>query len=69
MIKHRTKKLIFFFLFSIKHCLDTNECLSNPCSVDADCQNTFGSFTCTCKNGFNGTGIDCEGSLNYFMVF
>ena len=54
-------------LFSIKHCLDTNECLSNPCSVDADCQNTFGS--CTCKDGFNGTGIVCEGSLNYFMVF
>ena len=43
---------------------DVNECLSNPCSVNADCQNTDGSFTCTCKDGFDGTGFVCNGSLN-----
>ena len=40
---------------------DTNECLSNPCSVNANCQNIDGSFTCTCKDGFNGSGIVCNG--------
>ena len=47
----------------IKPCLDTNECLSNPCSTYAVCENNIGSFTCTCLNGFDGTGFVCNGSL------
>ena len=45
----------------IKTYLGTNKCSLNPCSVDANCQNTPGSFTCSCKDGFNGSGIICEG--------
>ena len=43
---------------------DINECLSNPCSVNAECQNTDGNFTCTCKDGFNGTGFICNGNFS-----
>ena len=43
---------------------DVNECLSNPCSVNGNCQNTDGSFTCTCKDGYFGTGVICEGYSN-----
>ena len=64
----RVISLLDWFL-KLKTYVDTNECLSNPCSVNANCKNTFGSFTCTCKDGFNGTGIICEGSLNCFIVF
>ena len=59
-----TFKYIYLKTIITNFYADVNECLSNPCSVDADCQNTDGSFTCTCKDGFNGTGIICDGNLN-----
>ena len=46
---------------------DINECLSNPCSVNGNCQNTDGSFTCTCKDGFTGSGFVCNGNLDLYI--
>ncbi|CAH1238631.1 NOTCH2 [Branchiostoma lanceolatum] len=39
---------------------DVDECLSSPCDVNADCTNTFGSFTCQCHPGLNGDGFTCH---------
>ncbi|XP_073252471.1 high choriolytic enzyme 1-like [Porites lutea] len=39
---------------------DINECLSSPCHPNAVCQNTIGSFTCTCRSGFTGNGRFCR---------
>ena len=39
--------------------LDINECLDTPCSHNAQCQNTFGSFICKCEDGFYGNGFKC----------
>lgn len=33
------------------------------CSSDAFCNNTHGSFNCTCKPGFTGDGENCTGSI------
>ncbi|XP_078374553.1 uncharacterized protein LOC144658099 isoform X3 [Oculina patagonica] len=41
---------------SNNECTDIDECLSNPCHVDASCSNTHGSFKCTCNHGFAGDG-------------
>ena len=49
---------IFAYIFS-----DINECVpdSNPCDENAVCINTDGSANCTCKRGFTGDGIICQG--------
>ena len=41
--------------------LDINECDGNPCDMNATCDNTVGSFTCICIDGFTGNGITCNG--------
>lgn len=44
--------------------IDINECLNstlNGCHVEATCNNTIGSFVCTCKTGYLGDGKDCAG--------
>ena len=48
----------FFFLFIST---DIDECTggSARCDKDADCKNTDGSYSCSCKPGFLGDGITC----------
>ena len=41
--------------------LDFNECLDLPCHIKGVCTNTVGSYQCTCRVGYNGNGIICEG--------
>ena len=45
-------------LFSIS---DVDECSNNPCHSNATCNNTLGSFLCTCYKGFTGDGRNCTG--------
>ena len=49
-------------------CLDIDECAikTNNCSLHAICDNTEGSFNCSCKDGFSGDGINCTG--NYELL-
>ena len=50
--------------------LDIDECTEGSrCHKNADCKNTPGSFTCTCKKGFEGDGfVECEGKKKNVMV-
>ena len=43
--------------------LDIDECVldTSDCDTNAMCTNTNGSFTCTCNDGYNGTGTTCIG--------
>ena len=43
--------------------VDIDECAANNggCSTNADCINTIGSFTCACKVGYAGDGVNCTG--------
>ena len=48
-------------------CVDINECFHminqqkvHDCHHKADCTNNDGSYTCTCKDGFEGDGKMCE---------
>ena len=42
---------------------DVNECITgeHSCDANADCNNTEGSFECTCKPGYSGNGVNCTG--------
>jgi hypothetical protein len=42
-------------------CVDVDECAAqtSPCSANATCTNTPGSFTCACNAGFTGDGQTC----------
>ena len=44
---------------------DINECEvgTDNCHADATCENTIGSFTCTCNTGYEGDGVTCEGTF------
>ena len=46
-------------------CLDIDECTvgTHICDVNADCNNTQGSYNCTCTDGFIGDGLDCSGKI------
>ena len=50
-----------FFLYAS----DFDECSLElkPCDENADCRNTNGSYTCTCKEGYSGDGTICEGNI------
>lgn len=43
-------------------CLDVDECLDHPCHSTAVCQNTEGSFYCSCPHGLVGDpiGLGCK---------
>ena len=44
--------------------IDVDECASpdtNDCHIDASCNNTEGSYTCRCLDGFEGDGKACTG--------
>ena len=41
--------------------LDIDECKNDTCDKDAECKNIQGSYSCTCKKGFQGNGSSCSG--------
>lgn len=43
---------------------DVDECVSSPCHSNATCNNTAGSYECTCNSGFRGNGFACEFSCD-----
>ena len=50
--------------YSFKFFADVNECengQTNRCNRDAICNNTNGSYSCQCKQGFVGDGFNCTG--------
>ena len=58
--------LLFSLTYLLIFSTDTDECKTTPqkCHVNAACNNTYGSYVCTCKHGYVGDGRDCAGTVN-----
>ena len=59
---------IYDLSYNHLHCMyinvaDLDECNTNThnCDANADCVNTVGSYSCTCKAGYTGDGQSCNG--------
>ena len=50
---------------SICYFADINECETGKhhCDSNAFCNNTKGSYICTCKPGYTGNGVNCTGKI------
>ena len=48
---------------------DINECNTNPCDANASCNNTKGSYECTCNAGYEGNGTNCSGTTIWYTFF
>ena len=46
---------------------DADECTTSIriCDENADCKNTLGSYSCSCKTGFSGEGHTCKGRRGF----
>lgn len=60
----RMHLLVQFFMF-----VDVDECLEFPCSTHFVCNNTVGSYTCTCEEGFALVEGRCEGRVIQTKTF
>ena len=57
----------YSFPFSLTSDIDECSAVLNPCDEKADCSNTDGSYSCTCKQGFTGDGSTCEGTTHAWL--
>ena len=48
---------------------DIDECDENldNCDENADCENEPGTFSCTCKEGYTGDGVTCNGKVTHLV--
>ena len=51
-------------------CTDIDECRieTHNCDLNADCNDTVGSFLCTCNTGYEGTGSVCTSEENNITI-
>ena len=52
-------------MHSFNYFADINECETGKLHCDSNgfCNNTKGSYICTCKPGYSGNGVNCTGKI------
>ena len=57
--------MIIYFILDVDECIDQ----TYNCDVNAFCNNTVGSFNCTCVSGYSGNGTTCVGEYQFLFFF
>ena len=59
-----------YFKHSLPYMSDIDECtkLLHSCNLNAVCNNTNGSYECTCRNGYTGDGHSCAGKDHVSVI-
>ena len=55
----------------LSFCLDENQCKTNRCGRNENCEISVAGYKCTCKNAFirkNGACVPITGKLAYFSL-
>ena len=69
MIYRLTPNIATIFISLGFFLTDVNECAGeNVCDANAMCNNTDGSYTCQCVEGYSGNGTHCEGKHMYKYI-
>ena len=55
-------------IYIIFDSVDVNECVGEPCGLNANCTNTIGSFMCACQAGYEGNGTNCTGTVYVYLT-
>ena len=56
LIYYFYKENIYIYIYI---CAEIDECLDDPCDLNATCTNTDGGYMCECNTGFTGDGETC----------
>jgi hypothetical protein len=49
---------------------DIDECLSDPCHINANCSDNEGSYDCQCNLGYSGNGFNCSSKQVFcYLIF
>ena len=69
IFRKQYKKHAFDSYKKISPLADIDECSigTHNCHANANCLNTRGSFSCTCKTGFQGNGVNCIGMASVLI--
>ena len=64
MLKCFSSASVLFFFSDFDKCANN----ADNCDVNAYCNNTVGSFNCTCNSGYIGSGTTCAGKYDYLVL-
>ena len=61
---------LFIYLFAYFY-PDLDECQAfpNSCHLNAECVNTQGSYSCRCRPGYQGNGLNCTCEFSFLFSF
>ena len=59
----------FLNISDIDECQTSDLAHKHNCHQNASCDNTHGSYRCTCVSVYTGDGVNCTGFSRYFFTF